>query len=50
MNSILTEIINGFDPLYVDTRSEYEKKKDKKGTIIITCIMIAIIVISNILE
>ena len=50
LNCLIETILNGFDPLLVDTRCEYEKMRDKKGWIVIGCIMAAIIIIPNVLN
>lgn len=41
---------NAFDPLYVDDRCELQKEKDKRGSIVVTVLLLVVLIIGYIFD
>lgn len=41
---------NAFDPLYVDERCELQKEKDRRGSIVVTVLLLVVLIIGYIFD
>ena len=50
MNWLIEPVFNAFDPLYVDSRNEFQKKKDRTAWVVVICSMVIAITLCYIFE